>query len=67
MDYSLERKKRSYNCSYFSKNLDTSNRKTNKIWTDKGNEFNKRPVKSWLQDNDIEMYATDNKRQYVLC
>ena len=28
----------------------------NKIWVDKGNEFYDRSMKSWLQDNNIEMY-----------
>ena len=29
-----------------------------KIWVDKGIEFCKRSMKSWLQNNDIEMYST---------
>ena len=29
-----------------------------KIWVDKGIEFCKRSMKSWLQNNDIEMYLT---------
>ena len=28
---------------------------TNKIWVDKGSEFYHRSMKSWLQDNNIEM------------
>ena len=35
----------------------------NKIWVDKGY---KRSIKSWLQDNDIEMYATDNEEKSVV-
>ena len=29
-----------------------------KIWVDKGSEINDRLMKSWLQDNDIEIYLT---------
>ena len=27
---------------------------------DKGSEYYNRPMKSWLQDNDIEIYSTHN-------
>ena len=50
----------------FQKILDESNRKSNKIWVDKGSEFYNRSMKSWLQDNDIEMYLTHNKRKSVV-
>ena len=33
---------------------------------DKGNESYKRSLKSWLQDNDIEMYSTHNAGKYVV-
>ena len=46
---------------YFKKNLDESNRKPNKIWVDKDVEFYNGSVKSWLQDNNIEMYSAHNK------
>ena len=36
-------------------------RKPNKTWVHKGNEFYIRSMKSWLQDNDIEMYSTYNE------
>ena len=42
-----------------------SNRKPNKIWVDKGSEFNNRSMKSWLQDNDIVIYSTHNKGKSV--
>ena len=32
-----------------------------KIWVDKGSEFYKRSMKSWLQDNDTEIYSTHNQ------
>ena len=40
----------------FQKNLDVSNRKPSKIWVDKGSEFYNSSMKSWLQDNKIEIY-----------
>ena len=43
------------------KNLDQSKRKRNKIWVDKGSEFYNRFMKSWLKDNDIEMYSSHNE------
>ena len=42
----------------FQKILDDLKRKPNKIWVDKGSEFYNRLMKSWLQDNNIEMYST---------
>ena len=32
-----------------------------KIWVDKDSEFYNRSMKSWIQDNDIEMYSTHNE------
>ena len=32
--------------------------KPKKIWVDKGSEFYNNSVKSWLQNNDLEMYST---------
>ena len=39
----------------FQKILDESGYKPNKIWIDKGNKFNNKSLKSWLEKNDIEM------------
>ena len=50
----------------FQKILDESNRKPNKIWVDKGSQFYNRSMKSWLQDNNIEMYSTHNKGRSVV-
>ena len=44
----------------FQNFLDESKRKPNKTWVDKGSEFYNRLMKSWLQDNEIEMYSTHN-------
>ena len=40
----------------FQKSLDKSGCKPNKASVDKGSEFYNRSTKSWLQDNDTEMY-----------
>ena len=45
----------------FQKVLDKSRRKSNKIWVDRGSEFNSRSMKWWLQDNNIEMYSINNE------
>ena len=49
----------------FLKTLDESGDKLNKTWVDKGNEFDNISMKSWLQDNDIEMYSTHNEGKSV--
>ena len=50
----------------FQKILDESNRKPNKIWVDKGSEICNRSMKSFLQNNDIEMYSTHNEEKSVV-
>ena len=45
----------------FQKILNELCRKPNKIWVDKGSEFYNRLMKSWLQENDIEMYSAHNE------
>ena len=50
----------------FQNILGESNRKLNKIWVDKGSKFYNRSMKSWLQDNDIELYSTHNERNSVV-
>ena len=49
----------------FQKILDDSNRKPNKIWVDKGSEFYNNSFKTWLKDNDIEMYSIHNEEKSV--
>ena len=44
----------------FQEILDNSMGKLKKIWADKGSEFYNGSLKTWLKDNDIEMYSTDN-------
>ena len=33
---------------------------------DIGNEFYNRSTKSWLRDNNIQMYATHNEGKYIV-
>ena len=48
----------------FQKRLDKLNRKSHKIWVDKGSEFYNRSMKSFLQIN-IQMYSADNEGKSV--
>ena len=45
---------------------DKSNHKLNKIWVDKGSEFYNRSMKSFLQNNDILMYSTNDEGKSVV-
>ena len=36
------------------------------MWVDKGSQFYNRPIKSWFQDNDIEMHSTHNEDKSVI-
>ena len=40
--------------------------KKNRMQVDKGSEFYNRSVKSWLQDNNTEMYSTHNEGEYAV-
>ena len=46
--------------------LQQSNRKSNKIWVDKGSEFYNAYFKKWLRDNDVAMYSTHNEGKSVV-
>ena len=50
----------------FQKLLDESKRKPNKVWTEKGSEFYNRSMKSFLQNNNIEMYSAHNGGNSVI-
>ena len=50
----------------FQQFLGESSRKSNKIWVDKGSKFYNRTMKSWLQDNGIDMYSTHNEESLLL-
>ena len=49
MGYSLKDNKVVTITNNFQKILNESNRKTNKIWVDKGKRFYNRSMKSWLE------------------
>ena len=61
-----EDKKGVTNTNAFQKVLNESGHKGNKIWVDKNSEFYNRSVKSWLQDNNIEMHSTHNEATSVV-
>ena len=63
---SLKDKKGIKTANTFKNVLDESNHKQNKIWGDKGTKFYNRPMKSWLQDNDVEMYLAHNEENLLL-
>ena len=50
----------------FQKILHESNPKPNKIWIDKGSEFYNRTMKSWLQENNLDMHPTINEEKSVV-
>ena len=52
--------------SAFQQILDQYGHKPNKIWVDKGSEFYKKSMKSWLQDKNIKMYLTHNEGKSVI-
>ena len=62
----LKDKKRITITTAFQKILDESNGTPNKIWVDKGSEFYNRLMKSFLQNNNIEMYSTHNEGKSVV-
>ena len=39
--------------NFFQKIINTSKRKPNKIWVEKGGEFYNKPIKSWLEKKYI--------------
>ena len=50
----------------FQEILDKCGCKPNKIWVDKCSELYSRSMKSWLQDNYIEMYSSYNEGKSVV-
>ena len=66
MGYSFEDKKGVPIIHAFQKISDETNCKPNKMWIDKGSEFYNRSMKSWLQDNNIEIYSIHNEGKSVV-
>ena len=50
----------------FKKISKESNKKENKMWTEKESEFYNNSFKKWLKDDDIEMYSTHKEEKYVV-
>ena len=50
----------------FQSILKNSHLKPNKIWVDHGSEFYNNKFKSFLKENDIEMYSTHNEGKSVV-
>ena len=50
----------------FQRLLDKLSRKPKKVWEDKGSKFYNRSIKSWQQDNDVEMYSVYNEGKSVV-
>ena len=48
------------------KSLDESELKGNNIWVGIGSDLHHRIMKSWLQDNNIEMYSIHNEGKSVV-
>ena len=62
----LEDKKGTTVTKAFQKILNEQKRKPNKLWVDKGNEFYNRSRKSFLQNNDIEIYSIHDEGKPVI-
>ena len=54
------------NVNTFQKILKESERKSDKIWVDKGNEFYNNSFKKWLKGNDIDMCSIHNEGKSVV-
>ena len=60
-DVSLKDKKGISIVNALQKILKESDKRPNKTWVDKINEFYNNSFKKWLKDNDIEMYSIHNE------
>ena len=63
----LKDKKGITTANAFQKILVESNHQPNKMWVFKGSEFYNRSMKSWLQDNHIEMCSAHSEREIFCC
>ena len=62
----LKNKKGATITNAFQNILDSSKRKSNKIWVDQSSEFYNNVFKKWLKDNDISMHSTYNEGKSVV-
>ena len=63
--YLWKRKKGVTITNAFQKILEESDRKSNKIWVQKGSEFYNSSFKKLLKDNNIEGYSTHNEEKFI--
>ena len=47
--------------------LNSSKRKSSKMWVDLGSEFYNKSFKKWLKDNDTKMYSACKRRKICCC
>ena len=66
MVHSLKRYLKLTIADAFQKILDDSKRKPNEMWIDKVSEFYNRSMKSWSQENTIEMHSTHNEGKSIV-
>ena len=64
--FPLKDKKGTKITNTFQTLFDESSHKHNKIYVVKSSKFYNRSLKSWLQDNGMEMYSTHNEEKYVV-
>ena len=50
----------------FQKIFDKSGRRPNKIWVDNGSEVYNRSMKSWLEDDSIEIYSAHKEGKSIV-
>ena len=62
----FEKQKKVWQLLTNSKFLEKPNRKLSKILVDKGSEVYNWSLKSWLLNNDIEMYSAHNEKKFVV-
>ena len=66
MVYSFKTWKRIKITNAFQKSLNESNCKPNEVWLDKDSEFYNRSMKSWLEENDVEIHSPHNEGRSVV-
>ena len=66
MSFPFKRQKSITITNAFQEILKESNSKPNKIWVDKDSKFYNRSIKTWLQNNNMEIHSTHNQGKSVV-
>ena len=66
MSCSFKTTKSYHNYEGFSINIRLQSLNANKVLVDEGSEFYKKLIKSWLQENSIDMYSSHNEGKSVV-